>query len=302
MSVKFFFADIFLFFGGIMNSRIRLESKYLLSKNNLRLFLISMLSASLRWGNFALNLTGLYLLLNSKFLENLLSSYNNALVYTGVVIFYLIIFFFTAMTASAIKLGEQFIYFTRAQRAKGQIRLLFKFLHPKKSFKALRFYLTVNFMKVFWLIYFLSPVGVCAGCTAYLYNISYLSPEVYYVLAFGTTLLLSISIVVWRVAVLRYSAAPYYICLKPELQIKDAIKKSIRFTDGFLTDGVLLEYSLSGWILSCILIIPLFYVVPYIKLTKSVFVTNTVFSHSRTPQSRYSVNLLNLLQSSQHIN
>ena len=285
-----------------MNSKIRLESKFLLSKNTLRLFLISSLSASLRWGNLALNLTGLYFLLNSDFLENLLSDYNNALVYTGVTVLYSIIFFFTSMTASAIKLGEQFIYFTRAQGAKGQIRLLFKFLHPKKSFKALKLYFTINFMKVFWLIYFLSPVGVCAGCTAYLYNISYLSPDVYFVLAFGTALLLSISIVVWRVAVSRYSAAPYYICLKPELQVKDAIKKSIRFTDGMLTEGVLLEYSFSGWILSCILIIPLFYVVPYIKLTKSFFVTKTVFSHSRTPQNRYSVNLLNLLQSSQHIN
>lgn len=285
-----------------MNSKIRLESKYLLSKNTLRLFLISLLSISLRWGNLALNLTGLYFLLNSDFLENLLSEYNNTLVYTGVTVLYSIIFFFTSMTASAIKLGEQFIYFTRAQGAKGQIRLLFKFLHPKKSFKALKLYFTINFMKVFWLIYFLSPVGVCAGCTAYLYNISYLSPDVYFVLAFGTALLLSISIVVWRVAVSRYSAAPYYICLKPELQVKDAIKKSIRFTDGMLTEGVLLEYSFSGWILSCILIIPLFYVVPYIKLTKSVFVTKNVFSHSQTPQNRYSVNLLNLLQSSQHIN
>ena len=285
-----------------MNSKIRLESKFLLSKNTLRLFLISSLSASLRWGNLALNLTGLYFLLNSDFLENLLSEYNNTLVYTGVTVLYSIIFFFTSMTASAIKLGEQFIYFTRAQGAKGQIRLLFKFLHPKKSFKALKLYFTINFMKVFWLIYFLSPVGVCVGCTAYLYNISYLSPDVYFVLAFGTALLLSISIVVWRVAVSRYSAAPYYICLKPELQVKDAIKKSIRFTDGMLAEGVLLEYSFSGWILSCILIIPLFYVVPYIKLTKSFFVTKTVFSHSRTPQNRYSVNLLNLLQSSQHIN
>ena len=74
-----------------MNSKIRLESKYLLSKNTLRLFLISLLSMSLRWGNLALNLTGLYFLLNSDFLKNLLSDYNNALVYTGVVILYSII-------------------------------------------------------------------------------------------------------------------------------------------------------------------------------------------------------------------
>ncbi len=285
-----------------MNSKIRLESKYLLSKNNLRLFLISFLSAGLRWGNLALNLTGLYLFLNSDFSEKLLSNYNNALVYTGVVIFYSTIFFFTAMTASAIKLGEQFIYFTRAQGSKGSVRLLFKFLHPKKSFRALKFYFTVNFMKLFWLIYFLSPVGVCAGCTVYLYNVSYLSPQVWFILAFGAILLLSVSIVVWRVSVLRYSAAPYYLCLNPDLQPKDAIKKSIRFTDGFLTDGVLLEYSFFGWLLSCFLIIPLFYVVPYIKLTKTVFITKTVFAHSKKPQNKYSVTLLNLLQSSQHIN
>lgn len=285
-----------------MNSRIRIESKFLLSKNTLRLFLISLLSAIIRWGNIALNLTGVYLLLNSAFLKKLLSEYNDALVYTGVVILYSAVFFFTGLTESAIKSGEQFIYFTRAQGAKGSFRLFFKFLHPKKSFRALRFYAFVNFMKLFWFIYFISPAVVCVGCAIYLYNISYLSTEVYFILAFATALLLSVSLVVWRVAVWRYSAAAYYLCLNPDLQPKEAIKKSIRFTDGFLIEGVLLEYSFSGWILSCFLIIPLFYVVPYIKLTKSVFVTRNIFTLARKPQNKYSVTLLNLLQSSQHIN
>ncbi len=285
-----------------MNSRIRLKSKYLLSKNTIRLFFISFLSAIIRWGSPALNIIGLYSLLNSDFFKSLLDDYNNTLVFTAITLFYLIVFFSTALTASAVKLGEQFIYFTRAQGSKGSIRLLFKFLHPKKSIRALKLYLSLNFMKLFWLIYFLLPVGACVGCSLYLYNISYLSPQIYYILSFGSVLLFSISIVVWRVSVLRYSAAPFYICLNSDLKIKDAIQKSSRFTDGLLTEGVVLEYSFAGWILSCFFIVPLLYVVPYIKLTKCVYITEVVFSRSSKQKSKYPVTLLKLIQSSQHIN
>lgn len=285
-----------------MNSTIRLKSKYLLSQNTSRLFFISFLSAVIRWGGPMLNLIGLYSLLNSDFLKSLLSNYDNVSIFTIVALFYFVVFLSSALTASAVKLGEQFIYFTRAQNSKGTVRLLFKFLHPKKSIKALKLYLSLNFLKFFWLIYFLLPVGACVGCSLYLYNISYLSPQIYYTISFGSVLLFSISIVAWRTSVLKYAAAPFYICLNYDTKIKDAIKKSSRFTDGFLTDGVVLEYSFMGWFLSCFFIIPLFYVVPYIKLAKCVYITEVVFAHSPKPKNRYPVTLLKLINLSQHIN
>lgn len=280
-----------------MNSKVRLESKYLLSKSNARLFLVSFFGFFLRWGAVALLFAVAFIFAKSDFSEFLLSSYNKTAVYILLGSAFAVMILLCAVFTSAVKFGECFVYFLRAQRKKVRFRLLFKFLHPKKAFKTFRFYVASNFLKLLWLVYFMSPVGVCAGCLWYLHNISYLSPEVYTVLIFGTSLLLSISTAVWRIAVLRYSVAPFYLCLKPNLSVKEAFEKSIVTSDGFLTDGVLLEYSFAGWILSCVLIVPIFYVIPYVKLAESVFVTRTVFSQTQTSKSDYSVNYLKLISS-----
>lgn len=284
-----------------MNSKTRLESKYLLSENTARLFLITLLSFVLRWGVVAAPVAAALFFAKSEFFSFLLSAYDNTAVYFFAAATLAVTVFLCAAVASALKLGERYIYFTRAQGNKFRVRSLFKFFAPKKAFKAFRFYVAFVFLKTLWLVYFMLPVGVCAGCTAYLCNVAYLSPEVYTVLLFGTSLLLSVSAVVWRVCVLRYCAAPLYLCIKEDISVTEAFKKSIDVCDGFLTDGVLLEYSFAGWLLSCISVFPLIYAVPYIKLTKSVFVSEIVFSQVHTAKSRYSVNYLKLSPSSEHI-
>lgn len=283
-----------------MNSNIRLESKYLLSKNNLRLFGASALSFSMRWGVVGALVWALWLFADSRLFTQLLDTYGKT-VYFSIAAIGVASAFICALFCSAIKLGEEFVYFARAQHSKGSVRLLFKFLAPAKIFKALGYRIIYILMKVFWFIYFACPTGICIGIIAYLNTSAYLSESIYTVLLFGTSLLAAISLVMWRIAVLRYAAAPCYLCFNPDITVKDAFKKSVRFTDGCLSEGVLLEYSDLGWILSCIFIIPIFYVLPYIKLTKSVFVTKAVFSKAQT-QIRYPINLLGLAKSSEHIN
>ncbi len=285
-----------------MNFHIRLKSKYLLSKNTFRLFLISLLSFLLRWGSILSSFLYLYSFLNSGFLKALLQNYNNIVVYSSTFSVFGVILFFSVVFSSAVRLSEQFIYFTRAQGSNGNFRLFFKYLHPVKAFRAFRLYMAVNFYKLLWFVYFLLPVILCIGCTVYLYNISYVSQAVYITLSIGISLLLSLSLVMWRASVARYSAADYYICLNPSLKVSKAIKKSIRFTDGFLTDRILLEYSFFGWILSCVLVIPLFYVVPYVKLCKCVYITEMLTKKAHSHQSQFAVNHLKMAQSSQHIN
>ncbi len=281
-----------------MNTNIRLQSKYLLSKNNLRLFTISFISFFLRWGRLFLTVGGLFIFLKSQLFENLTSQYGVKEVSFVCVLIYAWFFFLTALVSAGFKMGEQFIYFTRAQGSKGSLRLLFKYATPKKALRALRFYTTINFYKALWLVYFLFPCALCVVCDIYVYNSYAVAPIIHIVLAVSISLLLSISIVMWRVSVARYSAAPYYFCLNPSMKVKEAIKKSIRFTDGFLTECVLLEYSLLGWILSCVLIVPLFYVIPYLKLCKCVFVSEMLLEKPRTKEASGTITYL----SSQHIN
>lgn len=270
-----------------MNTRIRLHSKYLLSKNICRLFFISFASACLRWGRLIFTVAGIFIFLNSPLYEALRAKYGTAEVAFVSVLIYLWLFFLIALVSSGIKLGEQFLYFTRAQGSKGSLKLIFKYTAPKKAFRALRFYTTVNFYKFMWLLYFLLPCALCVGCDIYVYNYFSYPPIIHMILAVSISLLFSVCFVMWRISSARYSAAAYYFCLDPSMKVGDAIKKSIRFTDGFLAESVLLEYSLAGWILSCVFAAPIIYVVPYVKLCKCVFVTEMLLEKAN-PQPRFS--------------
>lgn len=285
-----------------MNNSVRLRSKYLLSQNTGRLFFASTLSFILRWCPFALSAWSFYYCLSSDIFKEILSGYNSTTILIVISIIFSVLFFLCGVSAAAIKTGEQFLYLTRAQGAKGSLKLLFKYLHPKKAFRAFRYCLTVNCLKLTWFVYFFTPVAICTGILFYVYNSAFRLNQIYLILSICCALLFAMSFVVWRICVFRYGAALYYLCLKPDMKVFDAIKKSIRYTDGFLTDGVLLEYSHCGWLLSCIFIIPLVYVVPYIKLTKGVFITENIFSQSPSYTSTYSVNLLKLIPSGKHIN
>lgn len=282
-----------------MNSETRLKSKYLLSKNTLRLFLVSFTSAFLRYGIFSGVLLGMYAIYKSLFFQNLLKSYNDTIVFTVFISAIISAIFLALVFSSAVKGGESFVFFTRSQGAKGHFSLLFKYLKPQKAFTFFRLYFKINILKFFWLVYFLLPFLFCFAGAYYLYSSSYLSQPVYNILCIGASLLLSISIIMWRFAVLRYSAAPYYLCLNIKRGVNNVINKSILFTDSFLSEGVVLEYSSLGWILSCIFIAPIFYVVPYLKLTKAVYVSQAVFNHTPATKATYAINFI---KSGEHIN
>ena len=297
ISVKIIFSDIF-FSEVFMNTNIRLQAKYLLSKNNLRLFAISLASFCLRWGRLILTVVGMIIFLKSPLFQSLTAQYGVPEVSVVCALIYGWFFFLTALVSAGFKMGEQFIYFTRAQGSRGSLRLLFKYASPKKAFRALRFYTTLNFFKALWLIYFLVPCALCIICDAYIYSNYQVASGVHIVIALSLSLLLSISLAMWRASVARYCAAVYYFCLNPSIRVLDAIKKSIRFTDGLLIESVLLEYSLLGWVFSCIYILPMLYVVPYIKLCKCVFITNMLIPQNRIKEGSMAITYL----SGQHIN
>ena len=280
-----------------MNTHIRLQSKYLLSKNTLRLFSISFASLCLRWGRLLFTIASIFIFINSPLFEALTSAYGVAEVSVVSVLIYAWLFFLTALAASGIRLGEQFLYFTRAQGSRGSLRLLFKYIAPKKAFRALRFYATINFFKFTWLLYFLLPCALCVGCDIYIYRYFSYPPIIHIILAISISLLFSVCIVMWRISSARYSAAVYYFCLDPSMKVSAAIKKSIQFTDGFRAENVLLEYSLAGWMLSCIFAAPIIYVVPYVKLCKCVFVTEMLLEKANSKPRFSGVTFL----SGQHI-
>ena len=99
----------------------------------------------------------------------------------------------------------------------------------------------------------------------------------------------------WRVTFFRYNAAAYYICLNNRISHRDEINKSVRFTDGFLKEYALTESSFLGWFLSCIFIVPAVYVLPYFRVTKALFVAESVSMKSASEtKTDYAINYLRI--------
>ena len=281
-----------------MNSEIKLNSKFLLSGNTLRLFLVSVTSTFLRYGSVFAVLYGAFLFHGSAFFKNALAKYNSIGIYTAFILATVIVLTAALIFSAAVKGGEELIFFTRAQGSKGRFSLLFKYFHLRKALAFFRLYLKTSCLKFIWLIYFLLPFLFCSACSYYLYSTDHLSNAVYVILCAGASLLLSVSLIMWRVSALRYSAAPYYLCLNTQRGVNYVIEKSIRFTDGYLTDGIVLEYSFLGWLLSCIFIVPIIYVVPYLKLSRAAYVSYAVTENAPKVKLTYAISFL---RSGEHI-
>ena len=74
------------------------------------------------------------------------------------------------------------------------------------------------------------------------------------------------------------------MCTDLNISVKDAINKSTNNSDGFIRDGVYLKSSMLFWIISCIFILPVIYVIPFNKLSKAKFVTFCDGLHYALPQ------------------
>lgn len=278
-----------------MNSDIKIKSKIIIKGDTLRLFFVSLFSFALRRGIFAMWLYCVMNLFKSGILKTYLDNYNHALVYSVIIFDVAFVTAILFLFISALKIGEQFLYFIKASGGKGRTGLLFSFFTFEKSFRAFSLYFRLTFLKFSWLLYFLLPCIVCYGLTFYLYSNGNLLPIVFYIMLAGASILFSYCIFMWRIAFFRYNAAPYYFCLNGELSAKDAIKKSINFTDGFLRESVLLESSFVGWFLSCGFVLPFVYVIPYFKISKALFVVESL-SLRAFPQrkTQYAMNFLKL--------
>ncbi len=278
-----------------MGSDIKIKSKTIIKGDTLRLFFISLSSFILRRGIFSIWAYCIINLFRSGMLKSLLDKYNDALVYSMVIFDIAFVTAILFLFICALKLGEQFLYFIKASGGKGRTGLLFSSFTFEKSFRAFSLYFRLTFLKFAWLLYFLLPCIVTYGLTFYLYSLGNLLPIVFYIMLAGSSLLLSFCIFMWRVAFFRYNAAPYYICLNRDISSKAAIKKSINFTDGFLRESVLLESSFFGWFLSCGFVFPFVYVIPYFKISKALFVVESL-SFKAYPETKtsYAINYMGL--------
>ena len=243
--------------GGFLISDLRINCKSYLSGNTFRLFFISLVSLLLRYLTIAVTGWVVY-----YFVSN------------GYGFLYMVIpATFTVggvFLISKIRCGEQYAYILQSLGQKGKFSHLFFTPSGIKTVDITLMYLKINLLKFAWFIYFHIPVAFCAFCTYFFYTRANIENTVLIIFMTGTVAMFFLCFTVWRCSVMRYSGA-VALFLTGEYSINQAIKHSLQATDGILGEGVLLECSLVGWVLSCIAILPVVYVVPYVKTCKAVF-------------------------------
>lgn len=127
------------------------------------------------------------------------------------------------------------------------------------------------FMGIAWGVLYLLPFTVMGGI--FIYSIEYedFNRNLSVTLFASTVILFFIGISFLYVTMKRYTMAEAIIFTCKEKDSLRAIEKSIKIMEGNTLRYSLYCLSFLGWILSCVLVIPIFYVLPYKTMAKYSF-------------------------------
>ena len=129
---------------------------------------------------------------------------------------------------------------------------------------AVRFFLSIS-----WIMVYVSPCLAVSGLLLYTYKDN--SPNVNLTLFVSSVLLLTIGVFFLYITLKRYSMCSSVILINEEKNPLKVIVKSIEIMDEHSVSYALYCLSFLGWFLLCLLIIPMIYVVPYVKISKACF-------------------------------
>ncbi len=268
-----------------MSGFIKIKSKAMLLDNTLKLFFVTLVSFILKASAILCIFLSAHFILVSDIFQSFLVEYNSLFVYFIYSLFVIIAWFLLFMFISGLKTGEKAIYFMQSKGSNAKFKYLFIFLRPSQSFRSFCLYTKIFLLKLFWGLFIYLPPCFCLSLTIFLYFSTAIYTSVFFTLIFGVAFLTSISRFYHNCISIRYSFAPYYICTDLNISVKDAINKSINNSDGFIKDGVYLKSSMIPWIISCIFILPVIYVIPFTKLTKAKYITFCDGLHKTLPQA-----------------
>ena len=131
---------------------------------------------------------------------------------------------------------------------------------------AIRFCLSIS-----WFTIYLSPCIVVSALLIYTYKKESYSFNINLTLLVSAILLLVIGFSFFYITLKRYAMCSSIILTEEEKNPLKIIVKSIEIMENKSLKYAFYCLSFSGWLLSCLLIIPIFYVVPYFNMSKWCF-------------------------------
>lgn len=246
-------------------SYIKLKAKNRLVKNNFSCFLVS----ALPYVTFILlSLLNYYVyifLKNTEFTS--VSSYANILrpsIFTVSLVFSFIIWRATRLLADRyfyVKNNNPDASFTEAARG-----VTFRLFITASMATVLKFLLGIA-----WSALYLLPCAVMSGIFAYALKYEEFNRYLFLTLFASSAILFIIGISFLYVTMKRYAMTDAVIFACKEKDSFKAIEKSIKIMEGNTLKYSLYCLSFLGWVLSCFLFLPIFYVLPYKTMAKYSF-------------------------------
>lgn len=254
-------------------SYIKLNAQKRLVKNHFKCFLISVFPYV---NIFLLTVLNYYLYIFLKSADfgfnGFISSYA---VYVKASLFTLSVISSFVLWEISQLVSEKFFF---SRNIKNGNKLTFRKCITAISVSVLKFYLSVA-----WSAAFYSPFVVTTATLYYCIISGGYTFNVMLTLFVASIILLLIGSGFLYVTLKRYSMCNYVIFTEDETDSLKVIEKSIKLMEGNMVKYTFYGLSFSGWLLSCLLIVPFIYVLPYVKMAKySYFKTlrkSTFFKH-----------------------
>ncbi len=155
-----------------------------------------------------------------------------------------------------------------------------KFLKLVKSISRKQYvmYIKVSVLKILlslsWSAVYFSPCVVVAGLLAYSYRYENYGRNVNLTLALSSIVLFLIGLFHFFVTIKRYSMCNAIILRDKQKNPLKIIAESIGVMEQHSVEYSFYCLSFVGWIVSCIFVIPLFYVLPFINMSKWCYMSN----------------------------
>ncbi len=127
------------------------------------------------------------------------------------------------------------------------------------------------FLSVAWGTLYFSPCVIMAGVLYYAVNYEEHNRNLFITLGVCVIFLFALGTAFFYVTLKRYSFTDGIIFSQGEKDSIKAIEKSISLTEGGAVKYSAYCLSFAGWIFSCLLIVPIFYVLPYKIMSRYAF-------------------------------
>ena len=177
----------------------------------------------------------------------------------------LILSVFALCVYSSASVGEKAWYGGVASGKNNYRKRLFFWFKPVFSLRAFRFKFLLFGIKALLALLFLFPSVAVLWSIYYLARTGGLEVYLFVSLAGGSALLALCGLIFRFIAVQRYFIAEYLFSSDPRLTPILALRQSRNLLDGHILEIVKFKLSFIPWYIACIIILPLFYFLPYYK-------------------------------------